>query len=77
MIISDELFLTKEDVYKTIDMLEQAVAEIKRIAAQHDQLLEALKGALKCGRGSSGRIIIEQHYEDAINRTIAAVEQSK
>lgn len=54
-----------------------AVAEtVVSLAAQRDQLLEALKSILKCGRGSSGRIIIDQQDEEEINRAIASVEQS-
>jgi hypothetical protein len=55
----------------------EIIAYSRSLEQQRDQLLDALKGVLKCARGSSGRIIIDQYDEEEINRAIAAVEQSK
>lgn len=46
----------------------------KALEKQRDQLLEALQNVLKAGRGSSGRIILEQEDELQI---IAAIAKAK
>ena len=48
----------------------EAAAELRRLEAANAELLEALAGVLKIGRGSSGRIIIEGWQEEAIRAAI-------
>jgi len=49
-------------------------AAILELLEQRDQLLEALQNVLKAGRGTSGRIILEQEDEAEIIAAIAAAE---
>lgn len=52
----------------------EKTAALVKIINQRDELLEALQNVLKAGRGSSGRIILEQEDELQI---IAAIAKAK
>ena len=54
----------------TDDDCDKAAAELRRLEAANAELLEALAGVLKIGRGSSGRIIIEGWQEEAIRAAL-------
>ena len=57
--------------------LRLCAAELRKLEAQRDRLLEMMNGVLMFGRGTSGRIIIEGWQEKVIRAAITEVEKSK
>lgn len=73
----ERYFDTEEEAQAYIDANNAARKSEKDMARIRDSapaLLEALEGVLKCGRGTSGRIILEQEDELEI---IAAIKQAR
>lgn len=58
-------------VRKTMDAMEHAINSHDELVAMNKELLEALEAIANCGRGSSGRIILDEFDEQCLTGAIA------
>lgn len=56
--------------------LESCESGFASLSAENKLLREALEKVLEFGRGSSGRIIIEQHQEEFIRKVLQGIEEN-